>query len=341
VRAYEYVVPPGAPGGAGYHGHQDLLSHRRPDVTALAVHPCGHFFATGYTDGSIAFWAVEDEDKPLMVLTLDGEQDVNVADTSRLDAAMSKHGYKSPREPIFRLAWSSFANSDDPRGGDTVLTVLGGIKAEDVPAVTTLLLPAFNPPEPPALAVPNSTMLHPNIRAAMRQSVTPKNLHIYSTVGTPQDFLLLPKESPHFAGSYDPYAILLLSDGEKDARAIEAYQFPPPIYDIHERAKPPVAPSKDASEQLEDVLSEEIASTLESMQLNDEPKSLETPPAFWSGPLGVTHGDLIAFERDAYETLVMERVHEDDGLRLRGGSAWVDDDEHQMKLLRVRFIYFT
>ncbi|EKM61629.1 uncharacterized protein PHACADRAFT_169080 [Phanerochaete carnosa HHB-10118-sp] len=337
VRAFEYIIPPGAPGGTGYHGHQDLLTHRRPDVTALAVHPCGHLFAVGYTDGSIAFWAVEDEDKPLMVLTLDGEHDINIADSCKFDEAMSKGRVKSSiREPIFKLAWSGFANSDDPRGGDTVLTVLGGLKEEDVPGVTALLLPAFNPPEPSSSTAPDSQTLHPEFRAAMRQSVTPKNLHTYSTVGTPQDFLLLPRESPHFAGTYDPYAILLLSDGEKEARAIETYQYPPPIFAIHEHTEPTPSVPRDEPEQLEDVLSDEIALTLESMQLNDEPKSLEAPPSFWSGPLGVISGDLISLERDAYEALVHEAAPEEEGLRLQGGSAWVDDIEGQMKLLRFQ-----
>jgi syntaxin-binding protein 5 len=314
------------------------LKHRRPDVTAMAAHPCGHFFAVGYADGSIAFWAIEDEDKPLMVLTLDGQHDVNIANAQELDEALSKgHSNSGQREPIFKLAWSGFANSDDPRGGDTVLTVLGGLKGEDVPGITAVLLPAFNPPEPPALAGTSaSTSLHPNIRAAMRQSVIPKNFHTYSTVGTPQDFLLLPRESPHFSGSWDPYAILLLSDGEKEARATEAYQFPPPIFGIHKNVESPVVSPKQGSEQVGDTLSDQIASTLESMKLNDDPKSLDTPPAFWSGPIGVTSGDLINLERDSYETLIAGKIPAE-RLIVRGGAAWIDDDDNQQKLLRVRF----
>lgn len=269
-------------------------------------------------------------------MTLDGQHDINVADLNQLDEALaSSKQSSSVREPIFRLAWSGFANSDDPRGGDTVLVVLGGLKAEDTPGVTAILLPAFNPPEPPALPASSSATLHPIIRAAMRQSVTPKDLHTYSTVGTPQDFLLLPRESPHFSGSWDPHAILLLSDGIKEARATEAYQFPPPTFEISNNVKPTAEPLRKGSENVDDVLSEEIASTLESMKLHDGPQSLETLPAFWSGPSGVTGGDLINLERDSYETLVVGQSSAD-GLGLRGGSAWVDDDEGQMKLLRVR-----
>lgn len=332
ARAYEYVVPPGAPGGQGYHD-QNLLKHRRPDVTALAIHPCGHFFAAGYTDGSIAFWAIEDEDKPLLVLTLDGQHDINIADAHRLDEALGQSlQHATSREPVFRLAWSGFANSDDPRGGDTVLVVLGGLKTEDISGITAILLPAFNPAEPPALPATSSTTLHPNIRTAMRQSVTPKNLHTYSTVGTPQDFLLLPRESPHFSGSWNPRAILLLSDGAKGARSTEAYEFPPPAFGIHKNTKADVPSTGDSSDQ---ALSDEIASTLESMKMQDDPKSLDAPPAFWSGPTGVIGGDLINFEKESYQVLVSDEST-DDALGLHGGSAWIDDDEGQMKVLRFQ-----
>ena len=240
-----------------------MLKDRRPDVTSVAVHPCGHFFAVGYTDGSIAFWAVEDEDKPLLAMTLDGKHDINVANVSQLDEALAA-GQQNPvvREPIFRLAWSGFANSDDPRGGDTVLVVLGGLNADDTPGVTAVLLPAFNPSEPPALSTSSLVTLHPNIRDAMRQSVAPKNLHTYSTVGTPQDFLLLPRESPHFSGSWDPQSVLLLSDSSKETRATEAYQFPPPNFAIHRNAESVAEISKEDRQHTGDVLAEEITSTL-------------------------------------------------------------------------------
>jgi syntaxin-binding protein 5 len=54
-----------------------------------------------------------------------------------------------PREPIFELAWSSYPNSYDARGGEAPLIVLGGQFAHDSPGVHVLWLPAFNPPAPP------------------------------------------------------------------------------------------------------------------------------------------------------------------------------------------------
>ena len=53
------------------------------------MHPAGHFFAVGYTDGIIAYWAMEDEDQPLMVRTLDSI-DVNVVDGHRLEEHLAK-----------------------------------------------------------------------------------------------------------------------------------------------------------------------------------------------------------------------------------------------------------
>ncbi|KAF8971726.1 WD40-repeat-containing domain protein [Flammula alnicola] len=83
IRAYELVLSPGAPGGAGY-GTGDILTHRRMMVASIAVHPSGHFFAAGYADGSIAFWAVEDDNKPLLVRTLDS-LDVNLVHADLLE----------------------------------------------------------------------------------------------------------------------------------------------------------------------------------------------------------------------------------------------------------------
>ncbi len=302
------------------------------------MHPSGHLIATGHVDGSIAFWAVEDEDKPLLVTTLDGRQDINVVNAEDMDAALSgqQGGILDQPEPIFKLAWSGFDNSSDPRGGDTVLTVLGGLGQREVPAVTTLLLPPFNPPEPPVQTVPGTT-LDPTFRQAIRQTVIPKDMHSYSTVGVPQDFLLLPRVQPHFSGSWDPVTILLLSDGEKDARAIEAYQFPPPLFmPKAEPTKVQNAADEATEEAEEEGLEKEIASALESMQIDEDPQSLELPPALWSGPSSVTGGALFNLDRDAYERFVADASSRPPaGINLRGGRAWLEDDDGQMKLMKV------
>ncbi|KAG1777466.1 S-adenosyl-L-methionine-dependent methyltransferase [Suillus placidus] len=43
LRAYELVIPAGAPGGGGYH-QAEVLAHRWPSVTSVSIHPAGHFF---------------------------------------------------------------------------------------------------------------------------------------------------------------------------------------------------------------------------------------------------------------------------------------------------------
>ena len=86
-------------------------------------------------------------------------------------------------------------------------------------------------------------------------------------------------------------------------------------------------------------MSQEITNTLASLQLDDDPKALALPPFLWNGPSGVTSGDLVSLEKDAYEVLV-RGVQEDveNAINLRAGSACVSDDDGEMKLMRVRAI---
>lgn len=325
------------------------MTHRRPSLTAFAIHPAGHFFATGHVDGSIAFWALDDEDKPLIVRTLD-EVDVHVVNAAKLDEVMSSPEKPNPveREPIFKLAWSGYSNSSDPRGGDTTLTILGGTNANESPGVTVILFPAFNPTEVPN-SVETQHTLPPQVRKAMKQSLDPKDAHIYYTKGTIQDFCLVPKDSPHFSGTFDPTAIILVYDSDKDARATEAYQFPPPAF----IAPPPETDPENAEPELsaegttdtddsegKDPLAEELAETLLSMDLVDnEPKLLQLPPSLWSGVVG---GALYVLDKHVFEVLMdAGEIQNDDAVSLRGGVAWVEDTEQQMKLMKVIVLRYT
>ncbi|KII94277.1 hypothetical protein PLICRDRAFT_36534 [Plicaturopsis crispa FD-325 SS-3] len=326
LRVYEYTIMPGAPGGAGY-ANGDIMNHRRPTVTAMAIHPAGHFFAAGYADGSIAFWAIEDEDQPFLVRTVD-DIDVHVVDGIKLEEHFSNAGGESQppapsiREPIFKLAWSGFSNSPDPRGGETALTILGGLENEDSSGVTVQWLPPFNPADPPASPSTNTNhpTLHPHTRNAMRQSVLPSKTFFYSTSGTTQDFLLVPKDSPHFANAYDPTSIVFLSEAEGRTRAVEAFEFPPPEFSV---SLPP-APGEASDDQPADDIAEDLAATLESMKMSIGPTPRELPSALWSGPRGVVHGQLLKIDRFAYKTLVEPENSSDNGLGLSGGFAWTD-----------------
>ncbi|TFY82005.1 hypothetical protein EWM64_g2007 [Hericium alpestre] len=332
VRVYELLVPAGAPGGAGYLA-PDLLSHRRPAATSFAVHPSGHFFVVGYTDGCIAFWALEDEDRPLLVRTLD-DLDVNVVDGDKLEEYLpdGSHTQKSdkipfnPREPIFKLAWSGYPNSSDPRCGPTSLVVLGGQFSGDPSGINVLWLRAFNPPAPPAAVPPLNEGLHPHFRIAMRDSLELLDAHFYETCGLTQDFLLVPRASPHFDGTWDPKAILLLFEAEEHTRAIKAFQFPPPVFS----AEPPLTSPNSTTTKVEgsstDSLTQDLASTLQSMTTFDDPKELLLPSALWSGPDAVLHAMLVSVDRTAYEQLIKGAEDWLDDFKMGGGIAAPDEE---------------
>lgn len=68
-RSWEFVVPPGAPGG-GNDTQETLFMERRAPVTCLAWRPDGLVFAAGMEDGTIGFASLEDE-MPIMIRTLE------------------------------------------------------------------------------------------------------------------------------------------------------------------------------------------------------------------------------------------------------------------------------
>ncbi|KAJ6483896.1 WD40 containing snare-dependent exocytosis protein [Mycena vulgaris] len=328
LRAYEFILPAGAPGGSGY-GHPDILTHRRPAVTAIAIHPAGHFFAVGYSDGCIAFWAIEDEDQPLQVRTLDAIN-VNLVDAEELE----KHHDEPPaeREPIYKLSWSSFSNSSDPRGGQTALTILGGlIMAEGEPTgLNVQWLPAFNPAEPPT---PTGTQpgLHPFMRSAMQASLVPSLDFFYFTPGVAQDFFLVPKNSPHFSGHFDPTAILILVESAGDSRIVEAYQFPPPAF----LATTESTVEEDAQSGS---LVDDLASTLKSLTVNDDPRPLRLPTPLSFANSGIFGAQLLTLDRDSHGLFVGGEGADAFVLPLKGGAAWSDESKaREIRLAKFQF----
>ena len=280
----------------------------------------------GHVDGSIAFWAVDDDDKPLFVRTLD-EVDVNIVDGNALDQYLPGGEGSSkphtPREPIFKLAWSGYPNSTDPRGGETSLVILGGQYAQDPAGVNVLWLPAFNPHTAPPLPG-EQRGLHPHYRQAMRAAVEVRDAYFYSTSGLTQDFLLLPRENPHFAGSWDPCVILFLSEGPDHSRTIETFTFPPPSFLSSEEEAPPVVKSTSpvGAERVE----EDLASTLRDLEVSSDPVKLPTDPLLWNGPAGVVSALLTSTDLFAHESLSSTQEGDPAELRLEGGVAIADQD---------------
>ncbi|GAA6001980.1 hypothetical protein JCM10207_003022 [Rhodosporidiobolus poonsookiae] len=258
-RNWEFVVPPGAPGG-GNDTQDELFMERRSPVTCLAWRPDGLLFAAGHEDGTISFASTEDE-MPLMIRTLE-RADVNK--TTEEDLFGMGQRQPANREPIFRLAWSGFPEetyldrasaafggmkgpasptiptsptlteqTSDLHGG-TVLTVLGGLLPADPTGIHALELPAYAPPTASGTGKPGNLSLP--VREALRASISPVAHHLYPTAAPPEDFIVLPRSSPHYGSTYDPIALLVTSGRDPrfpvlaaphSSNNIEAFTFPP------------------------------------------------------------------------------------------------------------------
>lgn len=245
--------------------------------------------------------------------------------------AAAHHTPSVDREPIFKLVWSGYSNSDDPRGGTTTLAVLGGHN-DGACGVTVFHLPAFNPPQPPTNSGPHDG-IHAVFRDAMRTSVTPSDTYAYSTPTPVVDFLVLPKESPHFGGTYDPEAILLLTEGKGGTRSLEARVFPPPQFKPASEIIAPIpGPTNHDAEDVE----ADLAATLAAMQVMDGPTDIELPQALWSGKNAPEQLKLVKLERDAHTKLTIGR-QDSSGLPLFGGQAWAEET-NDTRLIKVQHV---
>ncbi|KIJ66213.1 hypothetical protein HYDPIDRAFT_26582 [Hydnomerulius pinastri MD-312] len=326
--AYELIIPAGAPGGSGYEAH-GILTHRRPSATSIAVHPAGHYFAVGYTDGCIAFWAIEDGDRPLLVRTLK-DVDVDIVDGLKIqqhldDPSGTAQSSGTTPEAIYKLAWCGFPNSADPRGGETALLILGGVLIGDDPGLTLHLMPAFDSPSPPA----DASGLHPTVRNAMKKSLLPRKTAFYPSSSVVRDFSVVPRDSPHFSGTWDPAAVVWIS-GSSDTPAVEAYKFPPPnFFD----GDPPSTPDPSGSAaDMDDYLS----AVLEEMKLGPDPQHLHLPSPLTNSRDGVTRALLMAIPRETGDKILTALVRQD-SLVLNGGCAWIDGTKlSQAKLVKYQ-----
>ncbi|THH11619.1 hypothetical protein EW145_g567 [Phellinidium pouzarii] len=334
---YKLIIPPGAPGALGYYD-PEVMQTRQPALTSIAIHASGQLFATGHLDGSIALWAVDDEDHPLMVRTID-KLDINYPDGEELDTALSDVQHSSPEvidsmrlEPIFKLSWCSFGSQalSDPYSSDTVLIILGGYSAAHVPGLTALRFPAFALISPSTAAVQEG--VRPEVRKPLAKSFSSGDSYLYSTVGVVTDYLSIPKGSPLFGGDFDPVAILIVSEWPAGQRSIESKEFPPPSFGISQATVTPV-PEASTGKETDDLLNAELSSTLKSLKLNGDPKDYtqSLPAALWTGLNAVCDGDIVRLENEEYERLQLglqtssSREYVNIG---RAGIAWVDYGDH-------------
>jgi hypothetical protein len=141
----------------------------------------------------------------------------------------------------------------------------------------------------------------------------------------------MPRDNPHYAGTWNPTTILMLSEMGGNVRAIEARQFPPleflaSVQEASQSAGQAKCEEEDGHDTLTDVLTEDLAATLQSMTINEEPKKINLPPSLWSGSEAVVDATLFSLDRIAYETLLRASEPGSDELPLEGGISVPDEN---------------
>ena len=189
-------MQPGAPGGDSDPSPASNLRH--PRLTQALWHPSGTFILTGHEDSSLVFWDVKDGRKVMARTT----QATNVDQAGAASGStVTASGTLAVKEPLFRMAWCSKENPDD-----TGILIAGGIPTTSV----TKGLTFFELGPAPVYATSSW-------QALSQYFERPKRQHTLPTPPTAEviDFCLIPRKSPHYAGSHDPIAIIaLLASGE-------------------------------------------------------------------------------------------------------------------------------
>lgn len=196
IKHFRYEVPPRAPGGDSDPAAPNVS--RFPRLTQALWHPTGTFILTGHEDSSIVIWDPKDGRK-ILARTL---QAVHVDKPGAGPESLgSTSGTYTLKEPIFRVAWCSKENPDE-----TGILIAGG-------APTTTLTRGLSFLELGHTPIYNTSswqVLSEHFEKPKKQYIlpTPPNAEVV-------DFCLIPRNSPHYAGSYDPIAVLaLLASGE-------------------------------------------------------------------------------------------------------------------------------
>lgn len=258
-------------------------------------------------DGSISFWSLENGARAITTHFLP------------VHPSRSKSSHvATAREPVFKLAWSAFPDleeckallSVDPAqsklppfarlvgstldyaGGETVLSVLGGLQASDLPGVRVLQFPPMeaSPPMDPALVDPET-----HIRG-LSQHFEPTGLEMCPTPYPVDDFILMPRSNPHFNNTHDPISILQLYK-LNGVSVVSATEFPPPL------ASAPMHSS------LSSLPSREITPFSASLpMMPQEPARFRLPSTLFSGADAVLGAHTVKVDRDSFSRLIREWV---------------------------------
>ncbi|KAL8915614.1 MAG: hypothetical protein Q9172_006846 [Xanthocarpia lactea] len=196
TKFFQYELPPGAPGGDSDPTASSI--RRYPRLTQAIWHPTGTFVLTGHEDSSLVVWDPKDGRK-LLARTI---QDTNV-DAPGGAAAIrgATPGTFALKCPLFRIAWCSKENPDD-----TGLLIAGGMPTTSIEKGLTFI----DLGQTPNYTTSSWQVISQHFEKPKRQHTlrTPPNAEVV-------DFCLIPRRSPHYAGSHDPIAVIaLLASGE-------------------------------------------------------------------------------------------------------------------------------
>lgn len=297
-----------------------------PRAVSIAIHPAGHFLAVGYTDGLVAFWAIADGKQPLYVgplMATHKGQDIEYIDSDQEPLTASKDTHHLKREPLHKLMWCGFSRSDDSLGGETALLVLGGNFPGYTPGLGVHLMPAF---DTTSSLCGESGSFHQTARDAMTQTLVPKKTNFISTSSAIRNFCVVPRESPHFSGAWDPVAVICILNTRLDDQILEAYRFPPRFF-VAELAHPPSSSQSD--------IVGDFSQLLEEMEPEPSQEVLRLPTPLMSKLDEILWADTTILDNEATGKLSHGSNH--DGLALFGGAAWMDATRvAQAKLSKVR-----
>lgn len=195
VKFFHYELPRGAPGGDS--DPRTMGQGRAPKLTHAVWHPTGTFILTAHEDTSLVFWDLRDG----RILEARTVEDVAVNAPGGRAATGPGSLTASIKEPYTRISWCSKTNPDD-----TGILLSGGQQATS--PVSGLTFMDFG--QTPNYQTSSWDFLTNHFRNPKRTHILPSPPNAKVT-----DFLIIPRSSPHFAGSHDPIAVItVFSSGE-------------------------------------------------------------------------------------------------------------------------------
>lgn len=196
TKFFRYELPPGAPGGDSDPTSSSI--RRNPRLTQALWHPTGTFILTGHEDSSLVIWDSKDGRK-ILARTI---QSTNVDEPGNAKKSLGPTtGTFALKCPLFRVAWCCKENPDD-----TGILVAGGTPTTSLEKGLTFVELG----QTPVYATSSWQILSQHFEKPKSQHTlaTPPNAEVV-------DFCLIPRRSPHYAGSQDPIAVIaLLASGE-------------------------------------------------------------------------------------------------------------------------------